>query len=131
MRVQFAIGSDPEFSQYETIHPTQPAQLMPFVGNPHNDNPRGQEFYLKEYLALVDWNGRAIRNDKRGGISSELPPILQRLQINPKAWLQMTTGFESRFSSLVGQAHHVQAACEQQGQAWAHGISACRQLFPT
>ncbi|MCP4433516.1 MAG: transposase, partial [Gammaproteobacteria bacterium] len=61
------------------------------VGNPHNDNPKGLEFRLKDYLALVDWTARAIRNDKRGGISAELPPILQRLQIKPKAWLQMTT----------------------------------------
>ncbi len=104
---------------------------MPFVGNPQKDNPKGLVFRLEDYLALVDWTGRAIRNEKRGAIPSELPPILQRLQIEPKAWLQMTTGFESQFSSLVGQAHHVQAACEQQGQAWAHGISACRHLFPT
>ena len=34
-----------------------------------------------EYLELVDWTGRIIREDKRGYIPSDLPPILTRIKI--------------------------------------------------
>lgn len=34
---------------------------------------------LEEYLRLLDWTGRQIRPGKRGRISSDLPPILERL----------------------------------------------------
>jgi hypothetical protein len=34
-----------------------------------------------EYLDLLDWTGRQLRDDKRGAIPQELAPILQRLHI--------------------------------------------------
>ncbi|MFK8020561.1 MAG: transposase [Pseudomonadales bacterium] len=49
---------------------------------------------LEDYLQLVDWTGRSIRPDKRGAISAQLPPILQRLQLPPDDWLQHATKFE-------------------------------------
>jgi hypothetical protein len=52
---------------------------MPFVGNPRNDIPVGLPFKLTEYLELVELTGRVIRDDKRGHIDRNTPPILQRL----------------------------------------------------
>jgi REP element-mobilizing transposase RayT len=109
----------------------QPKELQPFVGYPREPMPKGLPFHLVDYLELVDWTGRAIRDDKRGAISANLPPILTRLQIEPKAWLIMTASFESRFKSLVGRVDRISAACEQLGQRWAQGIGACRQLLTT
>jgi hypothetical protein len=40
--------------------------LMPFVGNPRQDMPKGIPFSLKDYCELVDITGRVIRNDKAG-----------------------------------------------------------------
>ncbi len=48
-------------------------------------------------LNLVDWTGKAIRQDKRGYISQDLPPILQRLNIGRENWLNNTQYFESRY----------------------------------
>jgi len=42
---------------------------------------------FSDYLELVDWTGRQLREGKRGSISEGLPPILDRLQIDPKRWL--------------------------------------------
>jgi len=40
----------------------------------------------REYSELVDWSGRAIREDKRGAIDSDLLPILSRLGIEGEEW---------------------------------------------
>ena len=49
-------------------------------------------------------------------VLGELPPILERMQIEQKAWLSLTQSIEALFTSLVGKEHSVQIACEQQGK---------------
>jgi len=84
-------------------HPNQQEKcLMPFVGNPRNDIPTGLPFKLTDYLELLDWTGRIMRDDKRGNITHSLPPILQRLGIESDNWLKLTNQFESSFKDLVG-----------------------------
>ena len=113
-------------------HPNQQVpQLLPFVGNPGNDMPKGLPFRLTDYLELVEWTGRMIRQDKRGAIDTALPPILERLNIAPKQWLYTTTHFESQFKHLIGTALHVQAACQLMGKRWDRGMKACQTAFPT
>jgi hypothetical protein len=93
--------------------------------------PKGLPFCLTDYLDLVDWTGRIIREDKSGSIPENHPPILEQLNIDPKEWCYLCLHFESRFKSLVGTAYNVKAACELLEQQWAHGIRACRLAFPT
>jgi len=64
--------------------------------------PQGLPFQLQDYVQLVDITGRAIREDKRGFIDNNLPPILERLNISIREWLVLATQFESKFKSLVG-----------------------------
>lgn len=64
--------------------------------------PESLPFHLKDYLELVDQTGGLIREDKRGATPDNLPPILERLDIDPKQWLFMATKFKSLFKSLVG-----------------------------
>ena len=84
---------------------------------------------LADYLELVDWSGRIIREDKRGHIPDHLPNILQRLDVDARHWLYLTRNFEQPFKNLVGAAHHVRKACEDMGKCWVHGISQCEKLF--
>ncbi|WP_226664761.1 transposase [Microbulbifer aggregans] len=107
----------------------QPAGLMPFAGNPRSGIPEGLPFRLQDYLELVDWSGRCLREDKRGAIAGQLPPILKRLQIDPRHWLYLNRHFESRFKSLVGSAEAVRGACDKLGKHWAHGIRDCERLL--
>ena len=53
----------------------QPEALFPFVGNPGKDMPQGLPFQLNDYLELVDWSGRILREDKKGAIANNLPDI--------------------------------------------------------
>jgi REP element-mobilizing transposase RayT len=107
----------------------QPKHLLPFAGNPRHDMPRGLPFRLSDYLELVDWTGRALRDDKRGAIPSHLPPILERLQIDPRYWLHMAGHFEGRFKGLVGTAYRLKATCERLGYRRTPNLAICSELL--
>ena len=111
-------------------HPNQQVKpLYPFAGNPRKNMPEGLPFRITDYLELVDWTGRIIREDKKGHIAKDIPPILQRLTIDPQHWHYLTTQFESPFKNLVGAVHEMRQACERLGQQWAQGIKECERLF--
>ena len=107
----------------------QPDTLFPFAGNPRKDMPEGIPFNLSDYLELVDWSGRIIREDKKGYIPDHVPAILQRLDMDTRHWVYLTKNFEQPFKNLVGTAYHVRKACEDLGKCWVQGISQCEKLF--
>jgi len=72
-----------------------------------------------------------VRDDKRGAIAENLPPILERVGITRAAWLQLAKDFETHFCSWIGRAEHVERVCQRGGQRWARGVRACRRLFPS
>lgn len=75
-----------------THNTEQPIQQWSHVTKPllHlNESNSGQAqngipFTITDYLSLVDWTGRVIRDDKRGAIAHNLPSILHRLGIDPR-----------------------------------------------
>ncbi len=118
----------------ESVEPVtnqQPEMLLPFIGNPRKELPKGLAFCLKDYLELVDWTGRALLENKRGAIDYGTVPILERLNIEPKQWLYLATHFESQFKGLVGSALSLIDACSTLNKSWCHGMSAGRRFFPT
>ena len=107
-------------------HPTQQARrLLPFAGNPRENMPTGLPFRLTDYLSLLDETGRIIRDDKRGAISSDTAPILERLDINPEHWLYMTQNFESMFKGLVGTGYLLKAVAQKMGYQRTLGYGSC------
>jgi len=77
----------------------KPAHLMPL----DNQNPQAIPFNLTDYLELVDWTGRIIREDKRGYIKQTTPPILERLDMNNRDWFINSNQFEKIFHSRFNQ----------------------------
>jgi REP element-mobilizing transposase RayT len=69
--------------------------LLRFKARQVSEFETGILFDFDEYLALVDWTGRIIRNDKHAYIDNALPPILNRLQITAEQWRVNTTQFEA------------------------------------
>ena len=64
-------------------------RLMPFSDRATTDktlrnSKRTIPYELQDYLGLVDWSGQAIIEGKRGSIPDDLPPILDRLKIDPE-----------------------------------------------
>ncbi|MDX2423259.1 MAG: hypothetical protein QNK43_11345 [Amphritea sp.] len=107
----------------------QPETLLPFVGYPRKDMPEGLPFRLSDYIELVDWSGRIMREDKKGYIPDHLPNILQCLDMDARHWLYLNRHFEKPFKNLVGAAFHVRRACDEFGKNWAQGIRQCEQIF--
>jgi hypothetical protein len=77
----------------------------------------------------LDWTGRAILENKRGFTSSKQPPMLERLQIDPKNWLYMTQKFESQFRGLVGAVNALKATCEKFNYRRTTNLASCQQLL--
>lgn len=138
--VRAGVAETPEESEHTSIRRRiaaaqgdsrwqQPSHLMPFVGDPRAEMPKGLPLRFSDYLELVEWTGRALRHDKRGFIPPGLPPILDRLQIEPRYWLYMSRNFESRFKGLVGTVISLKSACESLGYRRTPGLSACRELL--
>ncbi|MCU7865540.1 MAG: hypothetical protein KZQ92_16360 [Candidatus Thiodiazotropha sp. (ex Lucinoma borealis)] len=117
--IRAGIADRPETSDFTSIHeriryyhkqlsqtknPTEvqitaPNGLLPFTGGEHQDKQQGLCFSLADYLELTDWAGRAIRADKTGAIPA---PILERLNINPEAWLDTIQNYNKNFYGVVG-----------------------------
>lgn len=69
--------------------------LLAFEGSARNHKQDGILFAFEDYLKLVDVSGRCIRADKKHAIPHQIPPILQRLEIDYETWLLNVTQFES------------------------------------
>ena len=65
---------------------------------------------LDEYLKLLDWTGRQLRNDKAGRIPSEFGPILERLDCSAESWLDLVQNFRKRFRTEAGRPATLQNA---------------------
>jgi hypothetical protein len=87
---------------------SQPKRLMPFVGDPRQDMPRGIAYHLKDYCELIDTTGRCIREDKTAYIDSSHSPILERLGLAADQWLTLTTEFEKQFCYAAGAEQMMQ-----------------------
>ena len=92
--------------------------------------PEGQPFNLKYYIELVDITGRIMREDKRGTISQNTPPILKRLNIEVVHWQYLTQNFESKFKGLVGSVFRIKEACKVLGYKRDYCSSLCKNYFP-
>jgi len=116
-----------------------PEHLVPFT-NPHlnrgatstePDTAAALPFDFLDYLALVDWSGRAVRDDKRGAIPEHLAPILLRVGIEPAHWLDAITGFEQHFHRALGPAEQLRNLADALGRNWLQGISRCLRFYRT
>jgi REP element-mobilizing transposase RayT len=105
-------------------------QLIPFSAREHDDPDRTIPYSLTDYLELVDWSGRAIVEGKCGKIPDHLPPILQRLKVDPNNYIRFIRREQkSRFHAFIGSVESMRAAAERFGRAFLKGQAAAAQLF--
>ncbi len=105
---------------------------MPLVGVREDNHPNAIGFTSNDYLQLVDWAGRAIREDKRGAIPSDTPPILARLGLEPEGFVAHLRGHKGRPHPLVmGPVEKMRETAQQLGQRFIKGLSESRVLYCT
>jgi len=87
-------------------------------------------FTSKDYLELVDWSGRAIRDDKRSAISTSLPPILKRLKLDPEHYFQyIRKGGQGYHIAALGRVDRLREAAERLGRRFLKGHSQSKRLY--
>ena len=81
------------------------------------------------YFALVDWTGRAVRDDKKGAIPDHIKPILQRLGVIEDNWVTNTEHFGSRFYRALGRINQIRKLAKRTGQQWIKGFSSASEFY--
>ena len=118
-------------SRTNSGEPLKPTCLHPFAGNPRLRMPAAIPFNLIDYLELVDWTGRQIREGKKGIISAETDQILNRLAISPEHWIYLCQHFESQFKGIVGSINTIKSLSRQFGYRRTPNLSSSRLMFST
>ena len=128
--IRAAIARTPERSEYtsirERIVDAHDTQLLPFTDQTEDGIP----FKLKDYLELVDWAGRAIKENKRGYIPSGMPPILTRLGMQAIPVLAYLKKQEKHTSAALGPVSMLRAFAKSVGRQFVKGQSLGKQLCP-
>jgi hypothetical protein len=82
-----------------------------------------------EYIELVDLTARHSRPDKRGALSPQTLPALQRLGISKSSWQDLETRFSEHFHVFVGCSASLKQACQSLNKKYAWGQKNCRDFF--
>ncbi|NRB81426.1 MAG: transposase [Saccharospirillaceae bacterium] len=107
----------------------QVESLLNFAGQEKLNMPKGIPCRLSSYIELVGWTGRQTRKGKSGKIDSDVPELIQRLNLDPEKWVQITSGFESKFKGIVGGAKSIVAKFKEFSRKRALDLSNCEFYF--
>ena len=95
--------------------------LIPFkpdkpgaVTDHHNHLP----FHFDDYLQLLVWSARVIREDKQETIPEDAPPLLDRLGITPDRWQSAMKPSAPSHQKALGSTKHIKKYCQAIGQRW-------------
>jgi hypothetical protein len=104
-------------------------EYYPFKRAREKDDKKRIDFEFNDYLRLVDWTGRAIRGDKKGAIPSDLAPILERIGLNPDAWLTSVCHYNRNYFSVLGAIDRIKAFTRKQKKSWHRGQRAALHSY--
>ena len=137
--VRAGIAETPETSDFTSIQErlvvaAEQQRLDPCLSRFQRGKQHKQEelpIRRNDYFELVDWTGRAIREDKRGHIPEHLANILMRLRIEPENWMDAVQQLETQFSRALGSPVAMALYSEQVSQCWIRGLNQSRRCFAT
>ncbi len=135
--VRAGIADTPESSNFTSVQKRitsaakgkQSQFLLRFSGMTTKQMTKGLPFELTSYLTLVDVTGRCIRAEKIGYIPRELPPLLERLHIEPKNWLKLTSKFTTVFHGAVGRPESLKLFCQHKYFKRRSNLTNCEKLL--
>jgi REP element-mobilizing transposase RayT len=114
-----------------TVHKSEPTiPLSQLVKQTEERHPNGIGFTLDDYLELVDWAGRAVREGKRGAIPSTVPPILARLGLSAERYLEHQSGHgQIETPVVIGKAERIRRMTLEAGRCFIKGLGEAKRLY--
>jgi REP element-mobilizing transposase RayT len=103
-------------------------KLLPFRDQARTHMP-ALPVRFRDYLDLVDWSCRRVKQDQSGPIDSRVPPILERLKIDPDVWSQSMRVRGNVFGRAMGRLDRMRLHARLLGQARIRGLTQASRLF--
>jgi hypothetical protein len=103
--------------------------LFGFVADECNEQPQGIPYNFIDYLELVDWTGRVIRDDKCGAISAQIPSLLSTLGLDSETWLELACSFGKNYHGAVGSLDELALFAEHTGKRWIAGKTKLQRML--
>ena len=94
--------------------------------SPATDSIHTLPLSFTEYLGLLDWSSRILRDDKPGAVPGDMPDILVRLGHTQKQWTSQLRPKSTWRPKALGSPAALQAFCASIGQKWV-----CQRHTPT
>jgi hypothetical protein len=89
-------------------------------------------FTLRDYLQMVDWAGRVVRDGWRGAISEYAPPIPQRIGLEPGRFLEHLQGHgATEEQTAMGHVQRIRQAAQVHGRRFLKGGGEAQRLYMT
>ena len=128
--IRAAMAKTPEQSDYTSIqerilHPKD-TSLRAFA----EQEDVGIQFDLKDYLELVDWGGREIKQNKRGNNPAHTPSILTRLKMDTAPVLNYLGKADQPTFGALGPVSMLRAFASSVGRSFVKGHSLGKRLCP-
>ena len=137
--IRAKLCDSPEMSDFTSIQArirayqkkaATPPALQAFAEQSDDSQTPVLPFTREDYLQLVDAAGRVIRDDKAHAIPAHLHPILDRLQLDSRTWLDHLRHFSKRFFYYVGHSDEIDlAAASCTGAMFGRGKGAAKTMY--
>jgi hypothetical protein len=79
---------------------------------------------LIDYLELIDWTGRVIREDKRGSLPGK---VLATLGLDTETWFTLANDFGKDYHGAIGSLEELALFAEHTGKQWVSGKNKLRE----
>jgi putative transposase len=105
--------------------------LMAFAKPESNEHAKPLlPFTLKDYIDLVDWTGKVIRDDKPTHIKQQ-PFVLGQLGLNKSQWLELSLDIQKASLRAIGNMAKLEQYNRSQGKQWLCGQRNLAKLYAT
>ena len=120
-----------ENAEQEESSANNSVPLVPLVRTPGDQHLHGIGYSLHDYLDLVDWTGRIVRQGKRGIISETTPAIFHRLELNPEAFISHMQGHQHKLNlpNALGRIKKMREYARKLGVIFIRGYKQSQVLY--
>ena len=103
--------------------------LCPFEMDEEAGSRRLIDLGLDQYLDMLDWTGRQLRENRKKSIPNEFKPILERLRIDSDKWLEAVNCYGRNFYRAAGREEQMRQIAISWGVKWLKGVTSGRKAF--